>query len=71
MFIGGLGCHVEWRGGEGGFEAGAVLVGRCCESLLFLTLEPRIACGIYSKLWNVYEFINYCMELTLSRINVI
>jgi hypothetical protein len=38
MFIGGLGCHVEWRGG---FEAGAVLVGRCCESLLFLTLEAK------------------------------
>jgi hypothetical protein len=31
VFIGGLGCHVEWKGG---FEVEAVLVGRCCESVL-------------------------------------
>jgi hypothetical protein len=64
MFVGGLGCHVEWRGR---FEAGAVLVGRRCESVLLLTLELRIACRMYGKLWNVYGFINYCMELMLSR----
>jgi hypothetical protein len=71
VFIGGLGCHVEWRGG---FEVGAVLVlvGTGCESaLLLLTLELRFACGVYSKLWNVYEFINYCMKLMLSRTNEI